>query len=158
MGLDMFIFQCNRTEHTIDQLLDITRIKHLNPTTPEAAPFLPLRKYEYVDDMFTIFHEAGYWRKANAIHGWFVDNAQKGVDDCGYYELTKEILEKLLHVVEDVIETKNAEALSPRDGFFFGSNDIDDWYWEDLKATVKILKKVLAADWNKHRFFYHSSW
>lgn len=29
-----------------------------------------------------ITEEVGYWRKANAIHGWFVDNVQKGNDDC----------------------------------------------------------------------------
>ena len=23
-----------------------------------------------------------YWRKANAIHNWFVVNCQKGVDEC----------------------------------------------------------------------------
>ena len=27
--------------------------------------------------------EVGYWRKANAIHGWFVRNVQNGKDDCG---------------------------------------------------------------------------
>jgi len=25
---------------------------------------------------------AVYWRKANAIHKWFVDNLADGVDDC----------------------------------------------------------------------------
>ena len=25
----------------------------------------------------------GYWRKANAIHNWFVENVQKYDDDCG---------------------------------------------------------------------------
>ena len=29
--------------------------------------------------------EAGYWRKASAIHKWFVDNCQEGDDDCGTY-------------------------------------------------------------------------
>jgi hypothetical protein len=157
MGLDMYLKRCNRTDHTIDQLLTIDNIKKLNPETPEAAPFLPLRKYQGFD-AHSIFHEVGYWRKANAIHGWFVDNAQNGVDDCGYYELTKEILEKLLKEVEETIKTKNTSTLSPRSGFFFGSYDIDEWYWNDLKATAKILKKVLTEDWSNDRFFYHSSW
>ena len=25
-----------------------------------------------------------YWRKANAIHSWFVENCQDGVDECQY--------------------------------------------------------------------------
>jgi len=32
------------------------------------------------------------------------------------------------------------------------------WYWKDMKETIKILKRVLAGDWSKHRLFYHSSW
>lgn len=157
MGLDMYLTRCNRTDHTVEQLLAVDNIETLNPETPEAAPFLPLRKYQWID-AHSIFHEAGYWRKANAIHGWFVDNAQNGVDDCGYYELTEEILEKLLKEVEETIKTKNTKTLSPRSGFFFGSCAIDEWYWNDLKATAKIIKKVLAEDWSKNRFFYNSSW
>ena len=42
--------------------------------------------------------EVGYWRKANAIHKWFVDNVQDGVDDCGYYEVSQEQLKNLLHI------------------------------------------------------------
>jgi len=29
-----------------------------------------------------ITEEVGYWRKANAIHGWFVRNVQSGNDEC----------------------------------------------------------------------------
>lgn len=37
----------------------------------------------------------GYWRKANAIHAWFVRNVQNGTDDCGTYEVSRKQLEKL---------------------------------------------------------------
>lgn len=36
-----------------------------------------------------------YWRKANAIHRWFVENCQGGVDDCGTYPVTKADLRRL---------------------------------------------------------------
>ena len=39
--------------------------------------------------------EIGYWRKANAIHRWFVDNVQGGADDCEFYEVTKDHLKTL---------------------------------------------------------------
>ena len=38
------------------------------------------------------------WRKANAIHNWFVENVQEGVDDCDVYEVSKEQLESLLDI------------------------------------------------------------
>ena len=48
--------------------------------------------------------QVGYWRKANHIHQWFVDNIQNGIDDCSYHdEVTKEKLEKLLDVCQKVL-------------------------------------------------------
>ena len=32
-----------------------------------------------------IIESVGYWRKANHIHKWFVDNVQNGEDDCKEY-------------------------------------------------------------------------
>ena len=60
-------------------------------------------KYAYWDDEHKcghsqIYESIGYWRKANAIHRWFVDNVQNGDDDCGYYEVSKKQLESLLHI------------------------------------------------------------
>lgn len=158
MGLDMYIFHTNRTSHSIDELLGITNIGDLNPETLEAQPFLPLREYEYLKGMFSIFHEGAYWRKANAIHGWFVDNVQKGDDDCGYYELTREDLETLRAACAATLESKLPGCLQPRSGFFFGSTVIDDWYWADVRSTIEQIDKLLAMDWDAHRFFYHSSW
>ena len=157
MGLDMYIYQCNRTEHTVKQLLDIENIEALNLETPEAAPFLPLRKYEYFD-AYSIFHQAAYWRKANAIHAWFVRKVQSNKDDCDYYELTQEHLQNLVQLCNKALKSKDATLLPPQEGFFFGSTDVDDWYWADIKRTIEQVNDVLSKDWSKHRFFYHSSW
>lgn len=56
-------------------------------------PFYSTNKYGYGH----IMEEVGYWRKANQIHNFFVENVQNGEDDCSYHnECTKEILEDLL--------------------------------------------------------------
>lgn len=47
--------------------------------------------------------EIGYWRKANAIHRWFVENVQNGEDDCRDYFVTKEQLTELLNLVNQVL-------------------------------------------------------
>ena len=61
-------------------------------------------EYEY-DDMYG--KELMYWRKANQIHNWFVQNCQNGVDDMGRYAITvadlmklKELCEKILTMTE----------------------------------------------------------
>lgn len=47
--------------------------------------------------------EVGYWRKANQIHNWFVQNVQNMVDDCGVYEVSEEQLKELLDVCRKVL-------------------------------------------------------
>ena len=44
---------------------------------------------EIVEDIY-------YWRKSNAIHKWFVDNCQGGVDDCREYMVSVEQLKNLV--------------------------------------------------------------
>ena len=102
--------------------------------------------------------EALYWRKANAIHKWFVDNCQEGEDDCGNYYVGREQLEELRQLVLEALAKKDATLLPPQAGFFFGSTDINDWYWEDLRNTAEGLERVLAEFPEQWEFEYHSSW
>ena len=48
--------------------------------------------------------EVGYWRKANQVHKWMVDNVQNGVDNCDLYEVKKEDLKKLLWICESIVQ------------------------------------------------------
>ena len=102
--------------------------------------------------------EALYWRKANAIHKWFVDNCQEGEDDCGNYYVGREQLEELRQLILEALATKDAKKLPPQAGFFFGSTEVDNWYWEDLRSTADGLERVLAEFPEQWEFEYHSSW
>lgn len=54
----------------------------------------------------SIMDNVGYWRKANAIHDWFVNNVQDGIDDCNYHnEVTEEILMELRNVCQTVLDS-----------------------------------------------------
>lgn len=120
-----------------------------------------------------------YWRKANWIHEWFVDNIQNGIDDCGTYRVEKEQLEELLAIVTQILEVKEEdlekgenlalELLPPVEGFFFGSNEIDKYYWLDLAQTAidlnDLLKLKLDLDtedirgvYTYYYYEYSSSW
>ena len=120
-----------------------------------------------------ICEEVGYWRKANQIHHWFVQNVQDGVDDCKSYYVTEEDLKNLLVAITTVMTDKGtpnekdtiAEHLPPFDGFFFGSTDIDEWYWSDLEQTKEIVTEVLREiEQDKKNegmwasYYYQSSW
>lgn len=52
-----------------------------------------------------IEEHVAYWRKANAIHKWFVDNVQGGNDDCGNYYVEKEQLQTLLDLCKQVVSS-----------------------------------------------------
>ena len=45
-----------------------------------------------------------YWRKANQIHRYFVQEVQNGIDDCGYYRVSKEQIEELLRRCQEVVD------------------------------------------------------
>jgi len=109
---------------------------------------------------YCAYEEVGYWRKANAIHKWFVDNVQNGVDECNSYFVTKERLVELLSIVNAVLCGANpGELLPTKSGFFFGGTDYDEWYYMKLKYTKKTLKKVIKeTDFDNQVIIYESSW
>ena len=105
-----------------------------------------------------VIEEVGYWRKANHIHKWFVDNVQNGVDDCGTYTVSVEQLEALKKACENVLSDHSlAETLLPTtSGFFFGSTNYDKWYFEDIEHTIDVINEALSSDADS--FEYSSSW
>ena len=59
--------------------------------------------------------QAAYWRKANAIHKWFVDNVQNGEDDCGTYDIDVLTLKKLRNVCRKILNKMRGTALEVPD-------------------------------------------
>lgn len=151
MGLDMYlnkhtyVQQWQHIEEDKQYKVEVTKggqPTHINP-----------KKVKY------IIEEAGYWRKANQIHQWFVDNVQKGVDDCGDYYVSTDDLEKLLDACEKVkADHSLADTLLPSaSGFFFGTTEYDEWYFNSIDNTIEILKEALA-DESDSSYYYSSSW
>lgn len=104
----------------------------------------------------------GYFRKANQIHRWFVENVQSGEDDCGTYPVSRTQAEQLLDIVEAILDGKEEprDVLPTASGFFFGSTEYGDWYMEDMKDAKRILTEILEnedmkQDW---KLQYYASW
>lgn len=107
----------------------------------------------------TITVEAGYWRKANQIHNWFVQNVQEGKDECQEAYVSRDDLKQLRETCQKVLDNHDlAESLLPTSsGFFFGGTEYDDWYFKDLEDTVKIIDDALKLP-DQWDFNYRSSW
>jgi len=105
-----------------------------------------------------VVEEVAYWRKANAIHRWFVENVQEGEDDCESHWVDSAKLCKLLNIAEEVLSdhSKAKELLPVQEGFFFGGYEYDEYYFQDLGETVDMLKPLLTEECNG--YFYQSSW
>lgn len=119
----------------------------------------------------TIREEAAYWRKANQIHKWFVDNCQDGKDDCREAYVSNEQLQELLNICKTILNAQKSqrdklakELLPTQSGFFFGGTEYDSWYYEDLEYTVSVLEPLVQEikEAEEQGFFvtmyYHSSW
>jgi hypothetical protein len=91
-----------------------------------------------------------YWRKANAIHSWFVRNTQGGVDECQYSEVTWEQLLSLMEACDDALSAYAAEdhdkagkLLHPQEGFFFGDTEMGEYWRRYVSFTADALTEVL---------------
>jgi len=73
------------------------------------AIFPEMYKTDNLDNINVDF-EIGYWRKANQIHKWFVDNCQDGNDDCGNYGVSREKIKELLKICEAIVTGTKMEV------------------------------------------------
>jgi len=130
-----------------------------------------------------ITERVGYWRKANQIHQWFVQNVQDGVDECQESWVPNDDIKELLALCEIVvsalddnnmitIEKKDTwsdkpytvevyanqdeviDLLPTSQGFFFGDDNIDKYYKQDLQDTIEILTPLVDCD----QIYYQASW
>ena len=177
MGLDMYfegVFStrafAQESEDNFDQ--KTISVNSDFKTTLESIGFedAPIaHAYNHFQYVFPIIT----WRKANAIHKFFVDEVQDGNDNCERHYVSRETLQELLDRITTILDIKTpvaremkAEELLPTDieGCFFGTKEYDDWYYKDLENTKKTLEKVFEYEENAEAgkcfdsFFYQSSW
>lgn len=120
------------------------------------------------DGKLTVSVTCIYWRKANAIHAWFVDHCQEGRDECQLSDpIPAEQLAHLRSMCADAIAAYDAgdiakagEIMAPQAGFFFGSTEVDEWWAADLRHTVEQIEAVVreAIEIGGVTFRYQSSW
>lgn len=107
---------------------------------------IPIR----LNRVFTITENVAYWRKANAIHKWFVDNCGDGDDNCKEYGVSVEDIETLVGLCKSILNTPEdkreevaRETLPTQSGFFFGGTEYGEYYYEDLENTIDMLEPII---------------
>ena len=153
MGLDMYLTRK-------------TYVKQWSHQKPEEQFEVTITKggkpYDSIDisNITNIEEEVGYWRKANQIHRWFVENIQGGVDDCREYSVSKSELETLRNICKEVSNdhSKADELLPAASGFFFGSTEYNEWYFDGVEGTIEMLDKIISETNPNQDIYYSSSW
>lgn len=174
MGLDMYLYSKKYiSKYSGEKYQD--KLNELKAMFPEIKSTGNL-------DSVEVKFEAGYWRKANHIHNWFVENVQDGEDNCASYYVGEESLEELkslcikaneyldslkkehneeypdCYTFKDIDEDEIEKILKTTSGFFFGGTEYDKWYYESNKDTIKIIDYCLGLAKDGWDFEYSSSW
>jgi hypothetical protein len=153
MGLDMYLYR----RHYVKNWDHYTPEKRFEISVKRGG--VPYKQFDASKCNF-ISEEIAYWRKANAIHFWFVNNVQGGRDDCGEYDLDNEKIATLVELCQKVLDNRDLapKLLPTRSGFFFGSTEYDDYYFEDLQNTINMLTPYINDEAFSVSYLYHSSW
>ena len=158
MGLDMYLSKKNY----VGAMYDFLNVKGtIDITIGDKKLPINFNRVSYIEE------EVGYWRKANAIHKWFVDNVQNGEDNCREYYVGIDTLKELLEICKKIDEHPSdaKELLPTQEGFFFGDTAYNEWYFEDIKKTIKMLEGIIKEEkelnetYNLYsEFYYRASW
>lgn len=87
------------------------------------------------------------WRKANQLRALFVRRASLNPNEEVEVVLEKADIIQLRNDIQSVLlNPKRAPYILPTQaGFFFGSTDYDDYYFETLAGTHDVLERILVA-------------
>ena len=165
MGLDMYL-----SVRRYISRVDLTKVYDREVGWSETSGFHDLMDSLNAADYLESGETTGshveipvaYWRKANAIHNWFVTERADGVDDCREIGVTDGHLEELLSLCEIVLRVPASAPihLPTESGFFFGGVEYDDWYFDQISYTAKRLREIIPLmkknndDWA----VYQASW
>jgi hypothetical protein len=94
------------------------------------------------DRISAIEEEVMYWRKANQIHGWFVNNVQGGKDDCGEYFVSCDQIRDLFSVCKKVIKASNLVEGSV---LAYKTWNSKDGTWEEHREPGKVIEDTTIA-------------
>ena len=183
MGLDMYLSRNLKQNGNVlkitpqDEFNNDAFAKLLKHATQSNEPYLQPN----------ISVNIAYWRKANAIHQWFISHCADDVDHCQDIAVDIEDLHELKDTCERILKAPNdiklmERLLPPQEGFFFGDTDLKDadtlnFYLDNVKYTNHILSEEfkIADEFKTHKkpfeynseksvtlididYMYHASW
>jgi hypothetical protein len=139
MGLDMYLskrhyvqnWEHNGPEKQHKITVELGGKKH---------PYINTSKITY------IIEQVAYWRKANMIHDWFVQNCQDGRDECQESHVTMLQLQELYDACVLVRDNSKLKDGKIRNGSTLKANDAGEMIEEVHQVQGKVIEDSSVAE------------
>lgn len=148
MGLDMYLtkktFIGNKWRKRDGNMVDF-KISLQSEEDKEPTPYFKVvpetiksERIDYVEE------EVMYWRKANAIHNWFVQHVQGGDDNCESWLVSKEDIEKLVDACKTILDSVTTVEGDCETGRVYSK----DKGWETMTEKGRIIENTNVAEYH----------
>jgi len=114
---------------------------YVDPSTPSAT----ISRTE--DGSVQVSLTVAYWRKANQIHNWFVENVQGGEDECNPFDASREKLRELVKACKLVLGRSELAEGQVYAGTTFKPGGEEEVLYEEGKVVVEpaVAQEILPT-------------
>lgn len=146
MGLDMYLKKYPKV-YKDERKIDLANLDPDDLQRDNPALYLYLKPYEKTAGSGnytwrTYSEQIGYWRKANQIHNWFVENVQSGIDECQSSFVSREQLAFLLDLCKMVRMSCNLVPGTITNGYLLAANGTEPIYQEGMLIEDSFMAQI----------------
>lgn len=144
MGLDVNFYKAkrskdNETKERLEEIRKALAAEYLKSIDERNSKLI--KELEDEEEKINPWNEVAYFRKVNFLIPFFGYE-----ENCSNIEIDKYQVEDLIEACKEVLANhdKASFLLPTQAGFFFGSTDYDDWYFDDVQNVKEKFEEILA--------------
>ena len=144
MGLDITFYKAkrlkdNETKERLEEIRKELATEYLKSIDERNSKLI--NELEAEKEKINPWNEVAYFRKVNFLIPFFGYE-----ENCSNIEIDKYQVEDLIEACKEVLANhdKASFLLPTQTGFFFGSTDYDDWYFDDVQNVKEKFEEILA--------------
>lgn len=159
MGLDITFYKAkrskdNETKERLEEIRKELATEYLKSIDERNSKLV--NELEDEKEKINPWNEVAYFRKVNFLIPFFGYE-----ENCSNIEIDKYQVEDLIEACKEVLANhdKASFLLPTQIGFFFGSTDYDDWYFDDVQNVKENFEEILADfDMDEDILLMHCWW